>query len=385
MSACADCLRRTRLVADLACYLDHLHAARGLLDEVFALSDADLVDALVPAGPARTRILAARDRMDPDVERDRVRAAGLDAVCRHDPAYPRALADLAGPPAVLHLRTAERLGRLAEGPAVAIVGPRRASDYGLEVARSLARGLAAAGVTVVSGMALGVDSAAHEGALDATARTMAGVDSAAHEGALEATARTVAVLGSGADVAYPATKRALHARLGEVAVVLSELPPGFRPRRWTFPARNRIIAGLAALTIVVEAADRSGALITARTARDLGRDVAAVPGQITSPLAAGPNALLRDGAHVVDGPQAALDLLFGAGARRAHVPGDHDLEPRLAHVLRAVREGRGTVAALAAGTPPAATLAALGELELLGLVRRAAGGTWVARVHLTAS
>jgi DNA processing protein len=366
VSACADCLRRTRLVADLAGHLDHLHAARGLLDEVFALSDADLVDALVPAGPARTRILAARDRVDPDVERDRVRAAGLDAVCRHDPAYPRALSDLAGPPAVLHLRTAERLGRLAEGPAVAIVGPRRASDYGLEVARSLARGLAAAGVTVVSGMALGVDSAAHEGAL-------------------EATARTVAVLGSGADVAYPATKRALHARLGDQAVVLSELPPGFRPRRWTFPARNRIIAGLAALTIVVEAADRSGALITARTARDLGRDVAAVPGQITSPLAAGPNALLRDGAHVVDGPQAALDLLFGAGARRAHVPGDHDLEPRLAHVLRAVREGRGTVAALAAGTPPAATLAALGELELLGLVRRAAGGTWVARVHLTAS
>jgi DNA processing protein len=366
VSACADCLRRTWLVAELAGYLDHLHAARGLLDEVFALADSELVAALVPAGAARSRVLARHEGVDSDLERRRVRAAGLVAVCRHDPAYPPALIDLAGPPAVLHVRGAERLGRLAEGPAVAIVGPRRASEYGLDVSRSLARGLAAAGVTVVSGMALGVDSAAHEGALEATARTMA-------------------VLGSGADRASPATKRGLHARLGERAVVLSELPPGFRPRRWTFPARNRIIAGLAALTVVVEAADRSGALITARVARDLGREVAAIPGQITSPLAAGPNALLRDGAHVVDGPQAALDLLFGAGARRADPRADPDLDPRLAKILRAVREGRGTLVALAAGAPPAETLAALGELELLGLVRRAAGGTWVARVHLTPS
>lgn len=361
MSACADCLRRTRLVVDLAGYLDHLHAERGLLDEVFALSDADLVDALVPAGLARARILGRRARVDPDAELARVRDAGLVAICRHDPAYPRPLTDLAGPPAVLHVRGAERLGQLAAQPAVAIVGARRASPYGLEVARSLSGSLASAGITVVSGMAFGVDSAAHEGALEA------------------AGGRTVAVLGGGADLPYPATKRALHARLGEEALVVSELPPGFRPRRWTFPARNRVIAGLAALTVVIEAADRSGALITARMARELGRDVAAVPGQVTSPLAKGPNELVRDGAHLVDGAQTVLDLLFGVGARCAAPDPDPDLDPHLASVLRAVREGRDTIAALDGHMSPAEAMAALGELELRGLVRRGAAGVWEPR------
>jgi DNA processing protein len=205
-----------------------------------------------------------------------------------------------------------------------------------------------------------------------------GVDSAAHEGALEAGARTVAVLGGGADVPYPATKRALHARLGEQAVVLSELPAGFRPRRWSFPARNRIIAGLGAVTLVIEAASGSGALITARIARDLGREVGATPGQVTSPLAAGPNELIRDGAHLVEGPQAVLDLLFGVGRRRPREAAV-DLTPDLARVLDSVRNGAGTIETLTGGDRrPPEVMATLAELELRGLVRRTAGGGWIA-------
>jgi DNA processing protein len=361
VTACDGCLRRTVLLAELAGHLDHLHAERGLLDEVFSLSDEDLVAALVPAGPRRARALRRRDSSDCEELRAHAATVGLDATCRHDAAYPARLSDLAGPPAVLFAAGGERLAVLLREPAVAIVGARRASAYGVEVARSLARGLSAAGVAVVSGMALGVDSAAHEGAL-------------------EAGARTVAVLGGGADVPYPASKRVLHATLAEEAAVVSELPPDFRPRRWTFPARNRIIAALAELTVVIEAAERSGALITARIARDLGREVGAVPGHVTSPLAAGPNALLRDGAHLVDGPQAVLDLLFGVGARDVVLrAGDTGLEPRLERTLRAVREGRDTVATLAAaGAAPPEVMATLGELELRGLVRRGPGGRWVA-------
>ncbi len=373
MTACDACLRRTRLIAALAGHLDHLHAQRGLMDDVFALPDEDLVAALVPEGAARAALLARHGPADraaraeaaaPETVRPGEGAGpaigwsgetDMPAVCRHDPSYPAALGDLAGPPAVLFASGVERLAALAGEPAVAIVGARRASAYGLEVAAALGRGLSAAGVTVVSGMALGVDSAAHAGALDAGGRT-------------------IAVLGGGVDVPYPATKRALHARLGGEAVVVSELPPGFRPRRWTFPARNRIIAALAAVTVVVEAAQRSGALITARIARELGRDVGAVPGHVTSPLASGPNALLRDGAHLVDGAEAVLDLLFGVGTRPPSPDPAGDLEPHLARELERIRAGVGD----RERAIPAETLGALGELELRGLVRRTPGGGWVA-------
>jgi DNA processing protein len=353
--ACHACLRRARLIARLAGHLEHLHAKRGMLDDVFALSDEDLVAGLVPSWRERRRLLSPRDGGE-----EAASLAGLAVTCRHDDAYPAALRDLRGPPAALFTSSGERLVALCAEPAAAIVGARRASAYGLEVARSLGRGLAAAGVTVVSGMALGVDSAAHAGAL-------------------EAGGRTVAVLAGGADVPYPASKRGLHREISGRGAVVSEMPPGFPPRRWAFPARNRIIAGLAALTVVVEAAERSGALITARVARDLGRDVAAVPGRITSPLAAGANALLRDGAHVVDGPQAVLDVLFGVGIRQAEPARDgRDLAPRLREMLTALREGRDTVGALAGPDgDAAAVVTALGELELAGYVRRGAGGVYV--------
>jgi DNA processing protein len=362
VSACATCLRRTWLVAALADHLTRSRPTAAALDAALALSDADLLAALVPAGRRRERLRQEHAAVDPDAARAAAAAAGLETVCRHADAYPASVRDLAGPPAVLHVSDVERARRLLAEPVVAVVGSRRASAYGLEMGRTLGRGLAAAGVTVVSGMALGVDSAAHAGALDAGGRT-------------------IAVLGGGADVPYPPSKRALHARLRAEAVVLSELPPGFEARRWCFPARNRIIAALARLTIVVEAAPRSGALITARMARELGRDVGAVPGRATTRLAAGTNALIADGAHLIGSAQDALDLACGVGVRDASpTRAQSALEPRLQKVLDAVEAGRDTPAALAATREEArAALVALAELELRGFLRRVAGGRYEVR------
>ena len=178
------------------------------------------------------------------------------------------------------------------------------------------RGLGAAGVPVISGLALGIDGTAHRGCLDG-----GGVP--------------VAVVASGPDVVYPRRHRSLHERVRAAGLVLSELPPGTEPYRWSFPARNRIMAGLARMTLVVEAADPSGSLITAEFAKDLGRCVAAVPGRITSSVARGTNNLLKDGATPISGTEDVLDELFGVGvrraareARRAHGPDDPVLPPR---------------------------------------------------------
>jgi DNA processing protein len=355
VTACDPCLRRTWLVARLAGWIELARHEGRRLPEVLALTDADLVAAVAPSEVARIR--HQLDRLDPKRLHAAYGAEGLRAVCRHRAGYPQALLDdRAAPPIV------SWSGELPDGPAVAVVGTRRASPDGLEVARSLGRGLAAAGVAVISGMALGVDSAAHEGAL-------------------QAGGPTVAVLAGGADVAYPRSKRALHGRIREHGAVLSEAPPGFVPRRWCFPARNRIIAGLASVTIVVQAAVRSGSLITAELAMDLGRDVAAVPGSPLDWRSAGANALLRDGATVVRDAVDALDLALGVGhglgtdaaARTA------GLDPALKALLRKVGEGQTTIDALAL-TPAEADAALVGltELELLGLVRRGPGGAYQA-------
>ena len=218
-----------------------------------------------------------------------------------------------------------------------IVGARRATSYGREVARELGRELAAAGLVVVSGLAFGVDACAHRGALDA--------------------GRTIAVLGCGADIAYPAAHRALWRRICEQGLVISELPPGAAPWRWTFPARNRIMAALAGMTVVVEAAARSGSLITADLAADLGRDLGAVPGPVTSRASAGPNNLLAGGACVVRDAQDVLDAMLGAGAKRVDRAGPA-LDPDLAAVLTAVETGEascdGVAATLGLSGPDAA-------------------------------
>ena len=356
--ACDDCLRRADLIASLGGHIEVAHAMRLGRPRILAMADDRLIDQLAGSHAAAVRARHARFR--PADARARATAAGIITTCRHAPdRYPRALLELSDPPAALHaLGPPGALEDLtgSAGRCAAIVGARRASDYGLEVARALGRGLAEAGVTVVSGMALGVDAAAHEGAL-------------------EVGGPSLAVLGGGADVAYPATKRRIHRALAAQGCVISEMPPGCRVRRWSFPARNRIIAGLAAVTVVVEAAERSGSLITAQFAADLHRDIGAVPGRVTAPLARGPNALLADGAAVVRDAGDVLDLLFID--RRAPAAAHAQLEPAQAAVLAAVRAGAATLSAIggAIGDPDAA-MVALAELELTGRVRRDLGGRY---------
>jgi DNA processing protein len=210
---------------------------------------------------------------------------------------PPLLAAIHDPPPGLYLRGSAARELLAR-PAVALVGARACSSYGAQVARTVARELATAGVVVVSGMARGIDGEAHRGALDAGGAT-------------------VAVLGCGIDRDYPAAHAELARRIAATGLVVSEYGPGVEPAPWRFPARNRIIAGLCAATVVVEARERSGALITADFALEEGREVFAVPGEITSRLSAGTNDLLRLGATPLTSAADVLDALgiAVAGAR----------------------------------------------------------------------
>ncbi|HYM56602.1 MAG TPA: DNA-processing protein DprA [Solirubrobacteraceae bacterium] len=354
VDACDGCLRRTALIAAVAGSLDIAWRERTARAAMLAQPDEALLALDSRAAPGYEGFHAARARA-------RIDAAGLHALCRCATAFPATLRELPDPPAVLHV--AGRLGAVAHADAAAIVGTRRATAYGLEVARALGRGLTASGVPVVSGMALGIDSAAHAGALEA------------------ATSRAppVAVLAGRADVSYPARLRRLHADLVEAGCVVSEMPPGFTAHRWCFPARNRIIAALAAATVVVEAAPRSGSLITADLATDLGRTVGAVPGQVTSRFSAGTNDLLHAGAAVVRDARDVVGLLFGADAPPACEPDSAaGLDPSLRSLLEAVEQGRGSVAEVARSVEQAeAALRGLSELELQGLVRREFGGRYV--------
>jgi DNA processing protein len=357
-SACDQCLRRAWLIAALSGHLEIAWRQWNGPSALLGLDDTTLLE--VVRAERHHHLFAGYKRFDPRAARARCAAAHLTAICCHDAAFPEALRDGPDPPAAIHLAgRPERLAELLHAPAVAVVGARAATEYGVEVAQALGRGLAGAGVTVVSGMALGIDSAAHEGAL--------------HGGG-----STIAVLGSGADVVYPPRKRGLHTRLVSEAAVISEFPPGFTPRRWSFPARNRIIAGLARLTVVVEATERSGSLITAEMARDLGRDVGAVPGPVTSPRAAGANALLRDGAHVIRDAQDALDVACGVGVLAVRSAADEaNMEPSLQALLDAIDGGSDTLSALSAIHGASEAMIGLADLELRGVIRRDEGGRYL--------
>jgi DNA processing protein len=357
---CDPCLRRSFLIARLAPRIAGLlDRPRARVAGLLALSESDLLEAV--AGPDAECLLEELDGLDLGDERERLADVGVSGFCRHSHAYPPPLLELGDPPAVLFaLGRLETLEALRDEPDVAIVGTRNPSPYGREVAYSLGRGLGAAGVPVVSGLALGIDATAHRGCLAGR-----GVP--------------VAVLACGPDVVYPRRHRQLHERVQESGLVVSELPPGTQPFRWSFPARNRIMAGLARMTVVVEAADPSGSLITTDFARDLGRSVAAVPGRVTSRVARGTNGLLRDGAVPITGAEDVLDELFGAGMRavpsETATRSDPD-DPRLARVLEAA-ERMSSVGAIAAALSldSAETRAALGRLEAEGwLVRRDLGG-----------
>jgi DNA processing protein len=322
------------------------------------------------AGPA-----AARERHDPGV-RERVeqalenaRAIGAEVVSWSDDAYPSRLFPLADPPPVLFLRGRREL--LEAAPMVTIVGARRATARGRDVAERLGAALARAGVTVASGLALGVDGAAHLGALRATGNTLA-------------------VLGTGPDVAYPASHRALFGRILDHGLLVSEFLPGTSAAPHHFPRRNRILAALASVTVVVEAGRRSGSLITVDHALDLGRDIWAVPGPIDTSVCAGSNRLLVDGATPLISIDAFVAGVAGptanVSARRAvgvSVPGDlpggvgdsaraTDLEAR---VLSALSEDALLADELSArfALPVHETLALLTTLELHGEVVRLPG------------
>jgi DNA processing protein len=357
---CDACLRRAFLIARLAPRIAGLlERPRARVAGVLALSEADLLAAV--AGPRAEQLLEALDRLDLGAERERLAAAGVLSLCRHSPAFPPLLLALDDPPAVLFgVGRVEALDAVRDEPTVAIVGTRNPSPYGTEVAYSLGRGLGAAGVPVVSGLALGIDATAHRGCVDGNGSP-------------------IAVLACGPDVVYPRRHRRIHRRVRESGLVLSELPPGTQPFRWSFPARNRIMAGLARMTVVVEAADPSGSLITTDFARDLGRSVAAVPGRVTSHVARGTNGLLKDGAVPITEAEDVLDELFGAGMRRVPATRAGPPEPDdvcLRRVLEAA-ERMGSVAEIAeaAKLTSAETRAALGRLEAEGyLVRRDLGG-----------
>jgi len=265
---------------------------------------------------------------------------------RRDAGFPELLAAIHDPPPVLYLRGAgddEILSR----PSVAVVGARACSSYGRSVARSLGRELAAAGLVVVSGMARGIDG---EG----------------HRGALESNGVTVAVLGCGVDRDYPAAHAELARRICERGLVVSEYEAGVEPAPWRFPARNRIIAGLCQATVIVEARERSGALITADFALEEGRDVLAVPGEITSSLSAGTNALLRLGAAPVTCAGDVLELFDLAPPPRANA----HLGSEAKTLLERLREGALTADELVrlSGMDPGQASAALMELELASRV-----------------
>jgi len=302
-------------------------------------------------------------------ERAAAERLGARLLVHGDPGYPADLGHLSLPPPVLCVR-----GEIPSGPAVAIVGSRRTDAYGQEVADLFAKSLAAAGVTIVSGFARGIDAAAHRGALAA-------------EGG-----RTVAVLGCGLGVDYPAGHEPLGREIAAAGALVSEFPCGLSPRSWHFPVRNRVIAALASGTLVVQAAPRSGSLLTARWALDLGREVWAIPGRIFDERSLGPNALIRDGAPLVQHPREILETLL-PNARIPPMPASISQAPDDEHDELAEPPPDGFPGAVLAAIPAGAlrlpeeiaagleapvdqVLGALLELELGGRVRRHPGSAY---------
>jgi len=254
--------------------------------------------------PSGQQWRAFERRFDERAYLERLAAVGHRFLPRSSSGFPPLLRAIHDPPAGLFLRGGSEPEILSR-PAVAVVGARACSGYGASVARSLGRELAAAGLVVVSGLARGIDAEAHRGAL-------------------EGAAATVAVLGCGIDRDYPAAHAELARRVAQAGLIVSEYAPGVEPAPWRFPARNRIVAGLCAATVVVEARERSGALITADLALEEGREVFAVPGEITSSLSAGTNTLLKLGAAPLT---SATDVLASFGIERE--PDESERSPLL--------------------------------------------------------
>jgi DNA processing protein len=326
---------------------------------VLRASRAEL-GALVPAA-AVERLLAPVDASPLDATRAWLDVPGNELIAWDDPDYPRALFDIAdAPPILFHVGRRDLLNQ----PSLAIVGSRNATPQGIDNARAFAAALSAAGVTIISGLALGIDAAAHAGALDG-------------EGG------TLAVVGTGLDRVYPARHRELAHAIATRGALVSEYPPGTPPLKENFPRRNRLLSGLARGVLVVEATLSSGSLITARLAGEQGRDVFAIPGSIHSPFSKGPHKLIREGAKLVETAQDVLDELNIRGVGRTAGPSaaaddDTAMTATQKALLAAIAHDPVDLDTLIARTQMSADAiaAALTTLELDGRVAALSGGRW---------
>ncbi|MDI6852213.1 MAG: DNA-processing protein DprA [Deltaproteobacteria bacterium] len=335
--------------------------------EVFKTPEAELrrVRGMTPAIAQAIRDFRDWDRVE--IQISRLTAQGIAILTQDEPNFPSRLKEIPYPPPFLFIR-----GRLhaPEGPVVALVGTRAASYYGLKAARRLAHELAARGVAVVSGLARGIDTAAHQGALDARGRTWA-------------------VLGCGLDVVYPPENRELYRQIAERGALVSEFPLGTLPEGKNFPRRNRIISGLSQAVVVVEAGEKSGTNWTVRFALEQGREVMAVPGPVEAPTSAGPHRLIQTGAKLVrdaedilaELPPASLKAPAGgadgpAEPARAARPGHFELDDPIMPFLGAEPLQLEELVQLS-HLPAQEVMSRLTILELQGLVRELPGKCFV--------
>ncbi len=339
--------------------LRQIEARFGDLSIAWRAGQSDLAGVGLDRSTVR-EIVSGRPEIDPDSEMEALESAGIDVICLRSPEYPARLAEIYDPPPVLYIR-----GKLEPGDerSVAVVGTRASSGYGREMATRLAGDLAANGVTVVSGLAAGIDAAAHRAALDAGGRTIAGV-------------------GSGLDRVYPAAHADLARKIAESGAVLSEYPPGVKPHARNFPRRNRILSGMTLGTLVVEAGYRSGALLTVTHALEQNREVFAVPGSALSERSSGANWLIQQGAKLVIDVQDILEELNIAGlgdqlGLSAPAPVTGTVESELLDILQGEPVHVDEIKRRA-GKPISVVSAALTMLELNGLVRQAGSMMYVA-------
>lgn len=361
IDASAEAALRLKLVAGVGpkTYADLMEAfgsARSVLDA----SHAQLRDVAGVGGKMASDIASANDSSNVEEQLEICRKHGIMIHELGSPAYPNLLTEIYDPPSVLFCQ-----GQLmpADNISIAIVGARHASNYGIKVASNLARGLSMAGVTIVSGLARGIDAAAHRGAL-------------------ESGGRTIAVLGGGLLRLYPAEHGELANEIKNQGAILSEALPETAPKSGSFPRRNRIVSGLSLGVIVVEAGQRSGALISARLAMEQGREVFAVPGRIDSRMSRGCHQLIRDGAKLVESIDDVLDELGPLvvptqidSETTIHHPAELKLTDQETKVLNAISiESTGFDAVMAqTGLPASRVLSTISVLEMRRLIRRNSG------------
>lgn len=338
-----------------------LTAAFGTPQKVWHASEAKIK--AIPGIPQKVveDLMHKRDTLVPEQVIANLQQAGIKFIFSDEDVYPLLLKEIFDPPRVLYIKGDPALLKL---PMVAIIGARRASPYGLAVAEKFGRELAEAGVCIVSGMARGIDTAAHKGALSINGPT-------------------VAVLGCGVDVVYPAENRRLMGEIAERGLVISEFPPGTRPAAGNFPVRNRIISGLSLGVVIIEAAEKSGSLITADCALEQGRDVFAVPGQITNPLNKGTHGLIKQGAKLADD---ISDILHDLGTYRNSL--GHSISQNLNKnnltveeqtIYNVISDEPVSSEALIeqTGLDPAHVLSMLLVIELKGLIRQLPGSRYI--------